>query len=66
MDLQSLASLSEIIGTIVVLVSVVYLAVQVPFTSSFTSFVESLIKDNPTDADSARRWRDFVANDKQS
>ena len=31
-----------------------------PFTNSFTLFVESLLKDNPTDAEPTQRWREFV------
>lgn len=36
-------------------------AVPVPFTGSFTSFVESLMENNPSDAEATRRWRDFIA-----
>jgi len=32
-----------------------------PFTESFTAFVESLLKDNPTDLESAQRYQKFVA-----
>lgn len=34
------------------------------FTESFTSFVESLLEDNPTDADSNRRYQEFIAGGK--
>ena len=30
-----------------------------PFTESFTAFVESLLKDNPTDLESGQRFKDF-------
>lgn len=32
----------------------------IPFTDSFTSFVESLLRDNPTDAETTRRYQDFI------
>ena len=32
-----------------------------PFTDSFTSFVESLLEDNPTDADSSQRYQEFIS-----
>jgi hypothetical protein len=32
-----------------------------PFTESFTAFVESLLKDNPMDLESAQRYQKFVA-----
>ena len=32
----------------------------VPFTESFTTFVDSLIRDNPTDAQAMKRWREFM------
>jgi hypothetical protein len=32
-----------------------------PFTESFTAFVESLLKDNPTDLESAQRYQTFIA-----
>ena len=32
------------------------------FTKSFTLFVESTIKDNPTDAEANQRWNAFVAS----
>jgi hypothetical protein len=35
-----------------------------PFTDSFTSFVESLLEDNPTDADSSQRYQDFISEGK--
>jgi hypothetical protein len=34
----------------------------IPFTDSFTSFVESLLEDNPTNADSTRRFNEFISN----
>ncbi len=36
----------------------------IPFTDSFTSFVESLLEDNPTDADSTQRYQEFIAEGK--
>lgn len=33
----------------------------IPFTDSFTEFVESLLKDNPTDAESTQRYQEFIA-----
>jgi len=35
-----------------------------PFTDSFTSFVESLLEDNPTDAESTQRYQEFIAEGK--
>jgi hypothetical protein len=35
-----------------------------PFTDSFTSFVESLLKDNPTDAEQNQRWQEFISQNK--
>ena len=32
-----------------------------PFTDSFTSFVESLLEDNPTNAESTQRYQEFIA-----
>lgn len=32
-----------------------------PFTVSFTAFVDSVLKDNPTDVEQTRRYREFVA-----
>lgn len=32
-----------------------------PFTVSFTALVDSLLKDNPTDAEQMRRYQEFVA-----
>ena len=34
----------------------------VNFTESFTVFVESLIRDNPTDLQASQRWQQFVAS----
>ncbi len=39
-------------------------AKPLPFTDSFTSFVETLIKDNPTDANPTQRWQEFMAGEK--
>lgn len=36
----------------------------IPFADSFTSYVESLLDDNPTDAESTQRYQDFVAQGK--
>lgn len=36
----------------------------VPFTDSFTSYVASLLENNPTDAETTRRFQDFVAQGK--
>ena len=33
----------------------------VAFTESFTAFVESLLKDNPTDLESVQRYQKFIA-----
>jgi hypothetical protein len=35
-----------------------------PFTNSFTSFVESLLEDNPTDAEPTQRYQEFIAQGK--
>ena len=32
-----------------------------PFTNSFSLFVESLLKDNPTDVEKTQRWLEFVS-----
>ena len=32
-----------------------------PFTASFTSFVDSLVENNPTDPQATRRYQEFVA-----
>jgi len=34
----------------------------VNFTESFTRFVESVIRENPTDTIASQRWQDFVAS----
>ena len=34
-----------------------------PFTVSFTSFVEALLEDNPTAAEPTRRWQEFIAQE---
>lgn len=36
----------------------------IPFTESFTAFVDSLLKDNPVDAEPTRRYQDFIAQGK--
>lgn len=36
-----------------------------PFTDSFTSFVDSLLQDNPTDVQATRRWTEFTAEEKR-
>lgn len=36
----------------------------IPFTESFTSYVEDVLRNNPTDAESTRRYQDFVAKGK--
>ena len=33
----------------------------IPFTESFTAFVDSLLKDNPTGAEPTRRYQEFIA-----
>ncbi|MCH7916207.1 MAG: hypothetical protein IH856_24755 [Deltaproteobacteria bacterium] len=35
-----------------------------PFTESFTAFMESLLKDNPTDTEPTQRYQEFVAQGK--
>jgi len=37
----------------------------IPFTGSFTSYVESLLENNPTNPESSRRYQDFVAQGKK-
>ena len=34
----------------------------IPFANSFSSYIESLLNDNPIDVESTRRYRDFLAN----
>ena len=36
----------------------------IPFTESFTEFMESLLKDNPTDAEQSQRYQEFIAQGK--
>ena len=36
----------------------------IPFTDSFTLFVESLLEQNPTDAESSQRYQEFIAEGK--
>ena len=38
----------------------------VQFTDSFSTFVESLLDDNPTTADTKRRWEQFMATSQES
>ena len=33
----------------------------IPFTDSFTSFVDALLEDNPVDVESAERYQEFIA-----
>jgi hypothetical protein len=35
-----------------------------PFTESFTAFMESLLKDNPTDTEPTQRYQEFIAQGK--
>jgi hypothetical protein len=35
-----------------------------PFTDSFTSFVQSLLEDNPTDPEPTRHYQEFIAEGK--
>ena len=34
-----------------------------PFTESFSVFVESLLKDNPTDIEKTQRWLEFISRE---
>ena len=34
----------------------------VNFTKSFTLFVESIIRENPTDMEAIKRWQKFIAS----
>ena len=36
----------------------------IPFTVSFTAYVDSLLKDNPADVEQTRRYREFIAQEK--
>ena len=36
----------------------------IPFADSFTSYVESLLENNPTSAESTQRYQDFIAQRK--
>lgn len=36
----------------------------IPFTNSFTAYIESLRQDNPVDAKSAKRYENFIAHGK--
>ncbi|MDH3352067.1 MAG: hypothetical protein OEM60_04495 [Gammaproteobacteria bacterium] len=38
----------------------------IPFSESFTSYIESLLENNPTDAESKRRYQEFLAEGKVS
>jgi hypothetical protein len=33
----------------------------VPFTDSFTVYIESLLKDNPADSEATRQWNEFIS-----
>jgi hypothetical protein len=35
----------------------------VPFTETFTLFVEDIIRDNPTNIETNQRWHEFVSSD---
>ena len=35
-----------------------------PFTDSFTEYAETLLRNNPTDTESTRRWQEFLAQEK--
>ena len=35
----------------------------IPFTESFTAFMESLLKENPTDLESVQRFQNFLAQE---
>ncbi len=37
----------------------------IPFANSFTSYVESLLENNPTNAESTRRYQDFIVHGQQ-
>jgi len=41
-----------------------WIARPLPFADSFTLFVESLLKDNPTDAEQNQRWQEFISRSK--
>ena len=41
-----------------------WIARPLPFTDGFTLFVESLLKDNPTDAEQNQRWQEFASQSK--
>ena len=34
----------------------------VPFTESFTAYIDALIRENPTDAEAMKRWQDFIGS----
>ena len=34
-----------------------------PFTDSFSLYVDSLLKDNPTDVEKTRRWLEFISRE---
>jgi len=40
-------------------------AKPIPFTDAFTSYIESLLEDNPVDAESAKRYQEFITHGKQ-
>ena len=37
-----------------------------PFTESFSLFVESLLEDNPTDTEKTQRWLEFISKNSQN
>ena len=45
-------------------VKVWWKARPIPFSESFTSYIESLLENNPTNAESARRYQQFLAEGK--
>jgi hypothetical protein len=34
----------------------------VPFTESFTAYIDALIRENPTDAEAMKRWQGFIGS----
>jgi hypothetical protein len=34
-----------------------------PFTGSFSLFIESLLKDNPTDVEKTQQWLNFISKE---
>ena len=41
-----------------------WIARPLPFTDTFTLFVDSLLKDNPTDAEKNQRWQEYISQTK--